>query len=223
MFTFDGVLVLGKELRRDPERAHRELRARAAAAAAAVRAGAPFVATLEAKLGGQADSGAELVHGLLRELGVPEAKIVARPLTRSTREEAWLGAALFAEREVRRGLVITARYHVARARRLFAEALAPAEVHAPMALWRWATPAERAWITAGEPDAAAMRAEAATERTFGWLEAALRPLPTGLATMVEVRAGAWLRGGASLASGSDRAPGRVRRRPLPDAAPAFHD
>ena len=160
MFSFDGVLVLGKELRRDPERARRELRARAAAAAAAVRAGAPFVATLEAKLAGQAESGADLVRAHLLELGVPEAQIVARSLTRSTREEAWLGAACFAEREVRRGLVITGRYHVERARRLFADAAAPAEVHAPMALWRWANPTERAWITAGAPPHPGVRAAA---------------------------------------------------------------
>jgi hypothetical protein len=34
---FDAVLILGKELRRDPERALRELRARSAGAAVALR------------------------------------------------------------------------------------------------------------------------------------------------------------------------------------------
>lgn len=197
VFTFDGVLVLGKELRRDPERARRELAARAAAAAAAVRAGAPFVATLEAKLDGQAESGAALMRGLLLELGVPAAKLLVRDVSRSTREEAWIGTAVFAEHRVRRGLVITAGYHVARSRRLFAEALAPAEVHAPMALWRWADARERAWIAAGEPDAAALQAERRVELTFGALETCLRPLPVGLRTMLEVRAGGWFRGDRS--------------------------
>ncbi|GDX83291.1 hypothetical protein LBMAG42_51020 [Deltaproteobacteria bacterium] len=193
-FHFDAVLVMGKELRRDPERARRELRARAAAASAAVRAGASFVASLEAKLAGQDESGCDLMFDLLRELGVPEAAIVRASLTRSTREEAVLGTSLFEERGVQRGLVLTARYHVPRTRRLFREAHAPAEVHAPEGLWRWANERERAWIREGEPDAAAMGAEGRTEALFSLLEGALRPLPVALAGMIEIRAGAWLRG-----------------------------
>lgn len=134
------------------------------------------------------------MFGLLRELGVPADRIVRAARTRSTREEAVLGTSLFAERGVRRGLVLTARYHVPRARRLFGECLAPVEVHAPEALWRWATEAERAWIRGGEPDAAALAEEARTERLFGLFEAALRPLPVGLRSRLEIRAGGWLRG-----------------------------
>ena len=193
-FPFDAVLILGKELRREPERARRELKARAAAASAALRAGAGWVGTLEAKLRGQETSGADLVRELLLEFGVPEARIVLRPITRSTREEAVLGAALFAEREAQRGLVLTARYHVARSRRLFEEAGAAAEVHAPEALWRHATEREREWIAAGTPTAETMAAEAPVERVFGVLEAALRPLPAGLRGMVEIKAGALWRG-----------------------------
>jgi hypothetical protein len=193
-FPFDACLVLGKELRRDPERARRELKARAAAASAALRAGAGWVATLEAKLRGQEASGAELVREFLLELGVPDARIVMRPVTRSTREEAVLGTALFEERQARRGLVLTARYHVARTRRLFGEASAAAEVHTPEALWRHANPREREWIAAGEPDEDTMAREAPVERVFGLLEGALRPLPVGMRNMVEIGAGVLWRG-----------------------------
>lgn len=193
-FHFDAVLVLGKELRRDPERARRELRARAAAASAALRAGARFVASLEAKLAGQHESGCDLVFDFLRELGVSEDQIVRASLSRSTREEAVLGTSLFEERGVQRGLVVTARYHVPRSRQLFRDARAPAEVHAPEGLWRWANERERAWITEGAPSTAAMAAEARTEGLFRVLEGALRPLPVAMASLIEIRAGAWLRG-----------------------------
>lgn len=195
-FPYDAVLILGKELRRDPARAQRELRARAAAASAALRAGARQVATLEAHLAGQAQSGSALVAELLGKLGVDPAQVVRRDVTRSTREEAVLGTSWFCEVQARRGLVLTARYHVPRARRLFAEAGADAEVHAPEALWRWASAREREWITAGEPDAAALAVEARTEGLYTALEAAIRPLPHGARAMLEIEAGAWLRGTA---------------------------
>lgn len=195
-FPFDAVLILGKELRREPDRAVRELRARAAAAAAALRAGAGCVVTLEAHLRGQDLSGSALVVGLLGELGVDPAKIVRQDQTRSTREEAVLGTACFDERGARRGLVLTAGYHVARSRRLFAEAGAHAEVHAPHALWRWANERERGWIAAGEPSAAAVAQELRTERMFTALETAIRPLPLGLRSGLEIRMGGWLRGRA---------------------------
>ncbi len=193
-FDFDAVLILGKELRREPDRALRELRARAAAAAAALRAGAACVITLEAHLRGQERSGSALVVGLLGELGVDSTKILRRDLTRSTREEAVLGTACFDERRVRRGLVLTAGYHVARSRRLFAEAGARAEVHAPHAMWRWANAHEREWIAEGEPSAAAVAREARTERAFTALETAIRPLPHSVRAALEIRMGGWLRG-----------------------------
>ena len=44
LYAHDAVVVLGKELRRDAPRAIRELKARAAAAAIALRGGVPRVA-----------------------------------------------------------------------------------------------------------------------------------------------------------------------------------
>lgn len=190
---FDAVLILGKELRRDPERARRELRARAAAAAVAVRQGAGFVATLEARLRGQDITGSELVAGYLVELGVPEERILRQDQSRSTREEVVLGAALFARRGVRRGLVLTARYHVPRARRLFVEAGAPVEVRAPEEHTRGATPQELAWIREGEARACTFADEAGSEALFGALEQLLRPLPYRLRARLEVEAGGWFR------------------------------
>lgn len=191
---FDAVFILGKELRRDPERARRELRARCASASAAWRAGAGFVVTLEARLRGQEHSGSAIVREYLAELGVPDDVVVRDDVTRSTREEAVLGAALFRERGVRRGLVLTARYHVPRARRLFHEAGAPAAVHAPEALWRWANPTERAWIAAGEPSVDTMADECRVEAVLSSLARALAPLPSPTRARVEIAAGAWFRG-----------------------------
>ncbi|MSQ01390.1 MAG: YdcF family protein [Myxococcales bacterium] len=193
-FPFDAVLILGKELRREPDRALRELRARAAAAAAALRAGARCVVTLEAHLRGQEFSGSALVVGLLQQLGVDDAQILRRDVTRSTREEAVFGTASFEEQGSIRGLVLTAAYHVPRSRRLFQEAGARAEVHAPHALWRWANEREREWIADGEPSPAEVAREARTERVFSVLEAAIRPLPHGARSRLEIGMGGWLRG-----------------------------
>lgn len=193
---YDAVLVLGKELRGHPERARRELRARAAAAAAAVRAGASFVATLEAKLRGQDDSGSAMVLDDLLSFGVPRDRIVLADRTRSTREEAALGTALFVERGVRRALVLTGEYHVARARRLFVDAISPAEVHSPSAMWRFANQAERIAIQDAVPSAETSAIEARNERVLNALESALRPLPIGLRSMLEIAAGAAWRGAA---------------------------
>lgn len=193
---FDGVVILGKELRGDPDRGARELRARAAAASAAWRAGVPFVATLEARLRGQERSGSALVAELLDTLGVPAGAVVREDRTRSTREEAVLAAELFARRGAHRCLVLTARYHAPRARRLFEETGLHVAVHAPDALWRFATEPERRWIHDGEPDAAALRFEARRERLWGALEAALTPLPRSARASIEVSAGGWWRGTA---------------------------
>ncbi len=198
---FDAVLILGKELRRNPDRALRELRARAAAASAAWRAGAPFVATLEARLRGQDRSGSAVVAEYLAELGVPGSAIVRMDRTRSTREEAVEGAALFVSRGVRRGLVVTARYHVPRARRLFDDALHPgaAVIHAPEALWRFANAKERAWIEAGTPDAAVMADECRIEALLSNLARGLAVLPRPARAKVEILAGGLFRGAWDLA------------------------
>lgn len=200
---FDVVLVLGKELRRDPARARRELAARAAAASAAWRAGASAILTLEARLKGQEDSGSAIVAGLLAELGVPPEAVLRREHTRSTREEAVAGAALFAELGARRPLVVTTRYHVPRARRLFADVGAPhVAVHAPEALWRLADVRERAWIAAGEPAPADMVRECRVEAVLSTLARAIAPLPAPMRNRLEIAAGAWFRGLDDAAAGS---------------------
>lgn len=172
----------------------RELRARAAAAAAVWRAGARFIATLEAELRGQARSGSAIVVDLLTELGVPRDVMVVATLTRSTREEAVHGTRVFRDRDVQRGLVVTARYHVPRARRLFEEAGAPAAVHAPEALWRLANERERRWIELGAPSEQVMAAECRVEAVLSNLARALAPLPPPARARMEIQAGAWFRG-----------------------------
>jgi len=197
VLEFDGVLVLGKELRIEPGRAMRELRARAAAAAAVSRSTGATVATLEARLKGQEQTGSTIVASLLRELHVDDARIHREDLTRSTREEVLRALSLAGERGWSRMLVVTARYHIPRARRLFAERPGHGgglrvAVHCPAALLRAANTTERSWILEGEPDVRTMRRECRTEALFSMLERAIRPLP--FRHHVEVRAGAWLRG-----------------------------
>ena len=191
----DAVIVLGKELRRDAPRAIRELRARTAAAAIALRGGVPVVATLEAPLRGQGIAGSDLVARQLAELGVPPEQIYRDTLTRSTREEAVESAALARRQGWRSLLVVTARYHVPRAARYF-HALRPLRsvVVSPEAFVQQATPLEQEWIEAGRPDPAALAAEGRSERLFGLLGTALKPLPRDLRWRIEVLAGAALRG-----------------------------
>lgn len=192
--SFDVVLVMGKELRTDPARAMRELRARAAAASAAWRAGASTIYTLEARLRGQDQSGSTILRALLAELGVPDRAIHQEDLTRSTREEIVRGAALFAEHGARRPLVLTARYHVARTRWHLVDLGVRATVQSPTGLWRLANPTERSWIAAGEPDDRVMAQEARVEALLSGAARALAPLPRELRSEIEVRAGALWRG-----------------------------
>jgi hypothetical protein len=195
LYAHDAVVVLGKELRRDAPRAIRELKARAAAAAIALRGGVPRVATLEAPLRGQSVAGSHLVARLLAELGVPPMQVHQDTRTRSTREEALESAALARRQGWRSLLVITARYHVPRAARYFHEVPGiAARVVSPDAFLADATPTEQDWIEAGRPDAEALAAEARSERLFGMLGSALAPLPRTLRWRVEVLAGAALRG-----------------------------
>lgn len=194
MFPFDAVLVLGKELRRDPERSRRELHARAAAASAAWRHGARRIYTLEARLRGQEQSGSALVASYLAELGVPDEGIVTDDRTRSTREEVVEAGRRFRADGVSRALVLTARYHAHRAQRLFDEEGVGAAVQTPEGMWRFANEAERALIAAGVPDAAALALEARTERLIGFLGVPLQPLPIAVRRAAEIRVGAILRG-----------------------------
>ncbi len=198
MIRFDAVIVLGKEMRHDPERALRELRARAAAASAVSRHTAATIATLEARLKGQHRTGSEVVADLLSELGADPSRVYREDQTRSTREEVARTLDLAISRRWTRILVVTARYHIPRARRLYADELArlptapTIAVHCPAALLRACNPTERAWILAGEPDAATMQRECRAELVLSTLARVLRPLP--FRREVEVYAGARLRG-----------------------------
>jgi len=194
--AFDGVLILGKELRRDRSRALRELKARAAAASAALRRGAVAVASLEAPLAGQEDAGSAIVAGYLDELGVPPDRIILQQASRSTREEAILARALADEQGWSRLLVITAVYHAPRARRLFEEHLGRQRVtiHSPQALLRHATEQERAWITAGESSPEVLASELRVEQAFSAAERLLSVLPDRLRWRVEMQAAVLLRG-----------------------------
>lgn len=187
----DGVLILGKELRRYPERARRELRARSAAAAIAVRNGARFVATLEARLKGQQESGSSIVRAHLLELGVPADRIVLANQTRSTREECVAARALVQTHGLSRLAVITHAYHLERVRRYLRDAMpAPTWVAGVPESWiRDATPTERAWIEAATCTPQTFAQEQRAERLFGALATLLAPLPRPLRERVEIGAG----------------------------------
>ncbi len=168
--------------------------ARAAAAAAALRGGASVIYTLEALLRGQSDSGSAIVTRFLLDLGVPADRIVARDWTRSTREEAARATQMLREGGHRRALVVTAAYHVPRARRHFEAIGAPGEVHSPEVMWRQANSLERGWIAGGASDASALRREHAAEFVLEGLATALWPLPRAVRHGVEIAAGVVWRG-----------------------------
>jgi len=193
---FDGVQVLGKELRRDPSRALTELRARTAAASVALRSGAEAVVSLEAPLRGQPMAGSQIVRMDLETLGVPPEKMILDTQTRSTREEAMLGAQIAQQHGWRRLLVITSAYHVPRARRCFEDALGSGlvAVHTPEALLQYANTQEREWIIEGSPEGADMLRECLIEAVFSTAERGLRPFPRRLRWQIEVMAGGLLRG-----------------------------
>ena len=189
-----GVLVLGKELRHYPERARREMRARAAAAAVAWRWGADRVLTLEARLRGQQRSGSDLVIEDLLSFGVPEHAIVVDRTSRSTRDEALLAYEHARRLGLRHLTVVTHGYHVERARRIVDELAVPSSVLSPTCFLRGACEAEREAILAALPDERASRQERGPELVFSCLGLMLSPLPTKLRWGLEVGAGALLRG-----------------------------
>lgn len=194
--SWDGVVVLGKELRRDRARALRELGARAAAAAVALRQGATAVATLEAPLSGQEEAGSAIVARALDELGVPTEHVIVAQITRSTREEAVESRYLAQAQGWRRIGVITSRYHLQRSQRIFDEVMGvgSAEVCEPIAFVSGASVNERALILRGEPSAGAMKAEASAEAILSGLAKTLRPLPRRAAWGIECWAGVLWRG-----------------------------
>jgi len=193
---FDGVQILGKELRHFPERARRELKARAAAASVALEQGAELAASLEAPLVGQADAGSTIVAGFLDELGVPRERMILDELTRSTREEAVAGKVVADQHGWRRTLVVTSAYHVPRARRIFEDVFGRSRVavHAPEAMLQRADGLAREWILEGTPDEAAMRFECRVEALLSNLARALGLFPAELRWQTEVWAGTLLRG-----------------------------
>lgn len=193
--AFDAVFILGKELRRDRDRALRELRARAAAAAIAWRRGAGLVISLEAPLQGQEQAGSAIVAEMLRELGLPDEALHLERVTRSTREEAVESLRVVRARAPGRLLALTSAYHVPRARRYFREVHGDgALVAPPELLLEHARPIERDWILAGVPGPAAMADELPVEATLSTLARLLRPLPAPVAWPLEVWAGGLWRG-----------------------------
>lgn len=192
MSPFSSVLILGKELRLDPDRGLRELHARSAAAATAFAHGASRIYTLEARLRGQQDSGSAIVLAQLAQLEVPTEAIYAEDLTCSTREEVARLAQLAPLGPV---LLLTASYHIARTRRLVAEAGLQASVHAPEALLHLAQPLAREWMLAGIPTPETMEFEGRREAVLSLAETLVRPLPYLLRTRIETHAGRLFRGG----------------------------
>ena len=192
----DAVQILGKELRRDPERARRELAARSAAAAVLWRRHACPVLTLEAPLRGQADAGSEIVSRLLASHGVPARAIIAAQETRSTREELLALSRRVRARGWTQVLVVTSSYHVARSQRISDDVLGPGvgRVLAPEALLAGAPPPLADAIRAGVVRAEALARERRAERRLSLLALGLRPLPRRLRFGLEVAAGAVARG-----------------------------
>jgi len=192
---FDAVLVLGKELRRDPERGRAELRARAAAAAVAHRAGVPLVLSLEAQLRGQDQAGSALVAQDLAQFGVPTEAMHLQTVTHSTREEAVVARDVLEQFGGQRLLAITAGYHVSRARACLVDVLGDQHVavYAPEAFLQRASGPEQAAIRAGAVTPVVQDAEARTEMLLLSLEWAVRPLPRSFRWQVEIWAGRKLR------------------------------
>lgn len=99
---------------------------------------------------------AEAMRVLLRELGVPDAALLAEPRSRTTRENARHSAALLRERGIQHVLLVTSAFHMRRAVLEFqAQGLrvtpAPTD-HAEPPSWASAS----AWL----PDAGALRSSA---------------------------------------------------------------
>ncbi len=189
----DALLVLGKELRRDPERALRELAARSAAAAVAWRCWRVPILALEGVLRGQEEPGCDIVQREFVTLGVPADQVVARPWTCSTREEVLRSVELLDQMKGCRMLAITAAYHVPRTRRYFRQAQRSVRVASPEAFLRGANERERQQILAGTPDARSLEMELRAERKLDRVETLVGFLPDSVAWHLEVQSGRWFR------------------------------
>ncbi len=194
---FDAVMVMGKELRLDPQRGRRELAARAAAASATLREfkGEGRALSLEATLRGQEESGTQIVQKLWSDLGVPADRMVLRNQTYSTRQEAMLASALMESLEIGRIAVFTASYHLERTRTIFAEHLDLDRfcVLPPEAALRIANPQERDWILSGAVGPDALQFERSRERRWSALSAGMQWLGQGPRWRVECLMGRVLR------------------------------
>jgi len=184
-------MVLGKELRHDPERARRELAARAAAAAVAFRQGALRVFVLEDVLWGQKEAGSEIVQCWLERLGVPPSALELDRATRSTRDEAVEGAARLDSSGLQRLLVLTSAYHVPRARSYFLSVLPESRVavHAPSFALPLASEEERNIIEGAELTEAEWAFEQRAERRLTLASWALAVLPNTWAWRIEREVG----------------------------------
>ena len=191
----EAVLVLGKELRRDPDRGRRELAARAAAAAVLWRMHDCVVVCFEAPLRGQTEAGSAIVGRFLAEHGVPDSAVRLSRRSRSTREEVLLLAAAAHSHGWKRIAVVTSRYHAVRARRMVDEVMGEggARVVVPEELAEHADAWERERIRAGTPCTEVLRRERRVEALMTVLAYSLRPLPASLRFRVEVVAGGVLR------------------------------
>ena len=192
---FDAVMVMGKELRLDPTRGARELRARAAAASALSRKNAAVLMALEAPLKGQERSGSAIVAAHWEALGHLSEHLVLRTETYSTRQEAMLGARLADAHGFQRIAVVTASYHLARTRQLFSDHLPLNRVCilAPEACLRFASPEERTWILEGTVSPEDLKWESEREKRWERMERLIRPLPSSLRWKLECQAGRLLR------------------------------
>ena len=188
---FDAVMVLGKELRRDPERARRELAARSAAAAVAYRRGAERVFVLEDVLRGQQHAGSQIVRECLLGLGVPERALDLDRVTRSTRGEAIEAAKRMERLGFRRLLVLTSAYHVPRARSYFWDLLGREQVsvRTPSYALRYATEEERAIIANAELSDEDWAYEQRVEARLSRAARFLGLLPASLAWKIEREVG----------------------------------
>ena len=190
-----AILIMGKELRGDPERGRKELAARAAAASILWRNGAAWVATLEAELREQRDSGSVIVQRMLAELGVPSDCVMARNETYSTRQEVLVATRLVEQYKIDELVVVTASYHLTRTERYFLEHLPEGRfvVLAPESQLAFATPKEKKWVQAGIPSAIILEYESQREDRWSFAGRFLSPLRPHWRWSLEVMAGKLLR------------------------------
>ena len=191
---------MGKELRGDPERGLRELRARAAASSAMARSNGAGLMALEATLKGQEQSGSTIVAELWSELGWDRDDMMLERKTYSTRQEAMLSTAMMKAHGFTRVAVFTSSYHQKRTWELFSDHLPTNrfEVLPLEGMLEEATDLERRWIQDGVPSETTLRTEARKERVWTVLSRLGGPLPNSMRWSLECFAGRCLRKASSF-------------------------